>query len=159
VVCVLAAACSRAPEGARALGEGTPEDAADLQAYFRQRVLADQQRGMAIELVKRSPFPETGQAVEAWLATIEQDAGGTILFPSWNAIRISPQKLLVTFQFTQVLEDVGIFRKGYRWEVDALLELVGPPEALEPEPITQDGRSQPDSEPKPARRPVDLNLE
>lgn len=99
----------------------------------------DQQSGAddVQEMVNQSIVHVQGQdiTVREWIRQQEESSDGQVLFPRWDVRRRGATKVEVRFTYTLLHDDYTVERRGYSWQVDQVLRLVGPPVVLNDEDI------------------------
>ena len=70
--------------------------------------------------------------MEDWIARELAMADGQVMFPKWDAKRRGSSKYEVRFTYTLLRDNYVIQKKGFVWNVDLSLRLVGPLRSFEP---------------------------
>ncbi len=115
--------------------------------YFEQRAAERQERerlaealqggtrhAEAIRMVQESKSTESGQTVSSWITSLQEGRTEDVLFPRWDATARGANRFRVTYTFTLMDDDYRIEKKGYKWDVDLVLNIVSGPD---PMPIEQ----------------------
>ncbi len=93
----------------------------------------------AIELVKQHEAPEGEGTVEEWIDRQIGEKRGDVMFPRWEARRSAPNRYEVRYTYTYRDVDLRIEKRGYQWDVDTMIDVVGDMTHLSPEEV--DGRA------------------
>ncbi|NCD33332.1 MAG: hypothetical protein EOL87_07940 [Spartobacteria bacterium] len=92
------------------------------------------QKKDAIQLVMdATPSQGTNTTVAGWLSEEADRIDGQVLFPRWTALRIAEGRFDVRYTYTVVQSDYLIEKRGYQWNADVLMNMVGPATVLKAE--------------------------
>lgn len=118
--------------------------------FFEERDMERQQReafarslesgaeeGEVLKLVQGSAAEDGEGTVEEWIVRQLGMIEGQVLFPRWEVRRRGASKYEVRYLCTVVADDHSVQKRGYSWNVDLVLRIVGPHSVLDPEDLTQ----------------------
>lgn len=86
-----------------------------------------------IRLVKGSPSPDANLTTETWVDQQMAQIRGQVIFPRWEVSRRGSSKYEARYTYTLLDAENSMTRRGWRWEADVVLKVVGAPRELEPE--------------------------
>jgi hypothetical protein len=94
-----------------------------------ERTEAVDEPDAVLEMVKASEIEDAGEVltVEQWVERQLQADGGQVMFPQWEVKRRGTRRYTVDFTYTLLRDNYAIEKKGFRWNVDYVLQLVGAP--------------------------------
>jgi len=106
---------------------------AQRQKEKLQEVLeTDRSEAAAIELVRESRAPDGQGTVEDWIKRRQEQEGGRVLFPHWEARPRGRDRYEVRYTYTVAGEDYSIVKKVLAWNADMVLKLVGGVREIQP---------------------------
>jgi hypothetical protein len=69
--------------------------------------------------------------MEDWIKRQIGQQEGQVMFPRWRVLRKGDSRFEVHYLFNVINADNRLLKKGYRWDLDASVKVVGPPVAME----------------------------
>lgn len=111
------------------------QDRGRQQELFRQALMDETAADEAIEIAKRHVAPDGAGTVEEWIDNRRMEPEGEIMFPRWETRRTGPNRYEVRYTYTFRGEDLTIEKRGFAWEVDTMIDVVGDMTILSPEDI------------------------
>lgn len=117
-----------------------PQTAAE-RAYFEQKAAEQQERRDLksrltdntlkdtdiIGIVSSNAAPDNIGTIDDWLKRRVGEAEGQVLFPRWKVVRHGTSKYEVQYAYSVIDPQNRIVKRGYQWQVDTILKLVGNP--------------------------------
>lgn len=95
------------------------------RVFFRRTIVEGEEKEEAIRRVRESLHQDGVQSTGDWIQSELKEETGQILFPEWGASRIAPGQYTVRFTYSLIRGENEIVRRGYMWNVDTVLGLVG----------------------------------
>lgn len=120
--------------------------ASDAEKAYVQARAAERERELALQealsagaegeqaeaMVRATPAPDGAGNVEAWVGRRMKLEDGAVMFARWSSARKGAARFEVQHTYAVIDRDNRMFRKGFAWDVDVALGLVGQPRAIEP---------------------------
>lgn len=130
VVIGLLAACAPQTAAERAYFEEkqAEKDARDsLRSKLTESSLKDAD---IIGMVSSNAAPDAVGTMDDWLKRQLGQMDGQIMFPRWKVLRHGTTKYEVQYAFSIIDGQNHLAKRGYQWNVDAMIKQVGPPREL-----------------------------
>ena len=83
-----------------------------------------------VNMVSSNAAPDKLGDTDDWLKRQIGQVDGQILFPRWKVLRHGDTKYEVQYAFSVIDDQNRLIKRGYQWQVDALVKLVGQPREL-----------------------------
>ncbi|MBU0677625.1 MAG: hypothetical protein KJ626_05880 [Verrucomicrobia bacterium] len=99
----------------------------EQRQQLREALGSGEMESQAIDLVKAAAAPDDIGTMEDWLVRQRSGTGEEILFPRWKAFRRGANKYEVQYTHSAMASDRTVTKRGYAWNVDVLLRIVGEP--------------------------------
>lgn len=134
-----AAACLLLAGGLAACGYQSESERAYFSVRESERQRLREQRDVIVaavpdkevlDLVMEQPAPDEVGKTSDWVAREANAHDGQLFFPRWQVNRRGANRYEVRFTYTVINQTNHLLRRGYSWNVDSALKLVGAPVAL-----------------------------
>ena len=128
---LLAAGCAPQTAAERAYFEQkkAERDARDiLRTQITDNSLKDSD---IVNLVVSNAAPDGNGINDDWIKRQIGQVDGQILFPRWKVMRHGQNKYDAQYSFSVIDAQNRLTKRGYQWDVDAMIKLVGPPREME----------------------------
>lgn len=126
-----------------ALGSGCAPQSQKERDYYRKKV-SDQNLTETLKLtvmesakdtdvlqmVKQSPAVSPDMDTDAWVNQQMDRVQGQVIFPRWEVSRRGSSKYEARYVYTLLNDDNDMSKIGWRWEVDMMLKMIGPPRQI-----------------------------
>jgi hypothetical protein len=112
-----------------------------------------------LTLVKESAAVDGVGKTEAWVDRQMRGVLGQVIFPRWEISRRGSTKYEVRFMYTTVDERSYMSKRGWRWDVDVMLKMVGPPREVLPHDAAPRVRASESEQQKRRIREAEARLE
>jgi hypothetical protein len=130
VLTLLAAACAPQTAAERAYFEqkaAEKQELRELKSKLNDTTLKDSD---IIGIVSSNAAPDGIGTIDDWLKRKVGEAEGQVLFPRWKVMRHGSTKFEVQHTFNVIDPQNRIIKRGYQWQVDTVVKLVGNPRDL-----------------------------
>lgn len=130
--------------GIALLAACSPQSAAE-KAFFDQREAEKEARDKLhktltdnslkdrdlVNMVASNAAPDGSGLMEDWIKRQIGQQEGQVMFPRWRVLRKGDKHFEVQYLFNVINADNRLLKKGYRWDLDASVKVVGSPVSME----------------------------
>ena len=100
------------------------------QLELRDAVVAETPENEVLTLVTDDAAPDGAGTTGDWVKRAAGETGGQLLFPRWQVDRRGANRYEVKYTYTLIDSTNHLSRRGFLWNVDTALKLVGKPHPL-----------------------------
>jgi hypothetical protein len=125
------AGCGPASESEKAYFQARAAEREREQA-LQEALSAGAEAEGALAMVQGTPAPDGGGDTGGWVVRRMKAEDGAAMFARWSTLRQGAARFEVQYTYSLVDRDNRMFRKGFSWDVDVGLKVVGQPRAIDP---------------------------
>ena len=100
------------------------------QLELRDAVVAETPEVEVLSLVTDDAAPDGSGTTGDWVKRAANETGGQLLFPRWQVDRRGANRYEVKYTYTLIDSTKHLSRRGFLWNVDTALKVVGKPHPL-----------------------------
>ncbi len=112
-----------------------------------------------LSMVKKSPAVTGGMDTETWVNQMMDRIQGQVIFPRWEVSRRGSSRYEARYVYTLLNDENDMSKIGWKWDVDMMLKVVGPPREILPQETAARPRSSESVQQKRRIREEERSLE
>ncbi len=124
------AACAPQTAAERAYFEQKQEEIEAKQSLKNKLIQTTLKDTDIINMVSSNAAPDSLGNTDDWIKRQIGSIEGQILFPRWKVLRHGETKYEVQYAFSVIDEQNRIVKRGYAWDVDAIIKVVTLPREM-----------------------------